>query len=300
MSTAVLQFVAALLGATTFSIGPWTVHSDRDDEPLLRFVRNALPQAQAETEDALGLTLQGRPTLVLCGTRRSFERATPGVDHRHTLGVTYPGRQTVFVNGAAIESRLFSPMGVTLRHEIAHLLVGEAERRGRHEVPLWFNEGVAVWSSGKLPRYDVRAYRRAVASGQLRPVEQLKHRFPSDPRQRGIAYEQSESVVRYIADRHGAAAVRRILQGVASGRSFPAAVRDAIGQTVAALEADWRDSQEPALPWLVWLVNTFTLFSVMSLLALVAFWVYWRRRRRRYAEWDMEENYYGSGGIPWQ
>lgn len=300
MCTLAFKLVAAVLSATTFPLGQWTVHSDRQGEELSRLVREILPSAQGELERKLGLRLVGRATLVLCGTAESFRRSTPGVDHRHTLGVAYPARRAIFVNCAAIAARPFEPLAITLRHEISHLLVGEVGRRGHRRLPRWFDEGVAVWTSGKLPRYDVRAYRRAVASGALRPLAQLAESFPLDPRERGIAYEQSESVVRYIVTQHGSDAIGRILRAAVEGVPFELALQEATGTTVAALESDWRASERPAFPWLTWIVNTFTLFSAMSLFAVFAFWVYWRRRARKYQEWDMEESYYGSEGTPWQ
>ncbi|NQT52431.1 hypothetical protein HQ576_10290 [bacterium] len=300
MSSLACQLVAALLAATTVPVGQWTIHSDRQEDPLAHLAQRLLPSAQAELERTLGLTLNGRATVVLCGSAERFRQATPGVDHRHTLGVAYPARRAIFVNCEAIAAQPFEPLNITLRHEITHLLIGEAERAGRQSVPLWFNEGVAVWTSGKLPRYDVRRYRRAVASGALRPLDQLAKAFPLHPEQRGIAYEQSESVVRYLVKRHGHDVVRRILRRVAEGQRFDAAMHEATGTNVAALERDWRAAEEPLFPWLSWLLNTFTLFSAMSVLALFSFWVYWRRRRRKLQEWEMEESYYGGEGVPWQ
>jgi hypothetical protein len=299
MSSLALMLVASLLAATTLPLGQWTIHSDRPEEQVIALVRDLLPKAQGELEQKLGLKLLGRATLVLCGSTESFRRATPGVDHRHTLGVAYPSRRAVFVNCEAIEAQPFEHVAITLRHELSHLLVGEAVRRGHPRVPLWFDEGVAVWTSGKVPRYDVRDYRRAVASGALRPLAELADSFPLDPFGRGVAYEQSESVVRFLVTHHGEEAVRAILRAAVDGVPFDEAVRQAIREDLATLEQKWLESERPAFPWLSWIVNTFSLFGLMSLFAVFAFWVYWRRRQRRYRQWDMEESYYGSEDSPW-
>ena len=289
------ELVAALLAAPPPSVVQWTIRTDRRDEGLVQFVREFLPQAQAELEARLGLRMRGPGTLILFGTAERFRRATPGVDHRHTLGVARPAEKVIFVNCEAIEAQRYDDLAVTLRHELSHVIVGETVRRGGRRLPLWFDEGVAVWSSGKLPLYDARA----VAAGTLRPLASLEDVFPSDPVERVVAYEQSESFVRFVVEHHGEQAIREILRAAAAGVDFETAFAEAVGADVATVERRWLRAQRPGFPWLSWVLNTFTLFTAMSLLAVFSFWIYLRRRRRKYQEWEMDESFHGEGN-PWQ
>jgi len=299
MSTVVAALLA-LLAAAAPEAGQWTIHSGRGPDAVSRHVADLLPRAQSELESLLGLELRGPAAVVLCGSTDQFRRATPGVDHRHTLGVAYPARKVVYLNCEEIERRRFESLDITLRHELSHLIVGEVVRRGHRRVPLWFDEGVAVWNSGKIPCYDQRDFQRAVAAGRLAPLARLADRFPLDVVARGVAYEQSESFVRYLVREHGERVVRDILQAAARGTDFEAAVREATGADLAVLEERWLRAIRPWWPWASWIVNTFSLFSTMSVLALVAFYIYWRRRRRRYQEWEMEESFRGQEDSPWR
>ena len=263
-------------------------------------VAELLPRAQRELERELGLELRGPATAVLCGSTETFRRATPGIDHRHTLGVAFPERKVMFLNCQAIEQRANESLAITLRHELSHLIVGEVARRGHRRVPLWFDEGVAVWSSGKVALYDVRDFDRAVAAGALRPLADLEDRFPLDPVERGIAYEQSESFVRYVVHRDGPEAIRRILGEAAEGVDFEAAAEHATGVGLERLEAMWLDAIRPRWPWVSWLLNTVSLFGAMSFFAVFAFWIYLRRRRQKYEEWEAEESQFGEGDRRWR
>ncbi|MFP4055467.1 MAG: peptidase MA family metallohydrolase [Candidatus Brocadiia bacterium] len=295
MTSLLLRVALALLGGTAIEAGQWTILSERGESPVAATVAELLPRAQRDAEAKLGLRLTRRGTVVLCATQESFRRSTPGVDHRHTLGVAYPGRCVIYLNCQLIESSPLESLAITLRHEMSHVLVGEVRRRGQVAVPRWFDEGVAVWSAGKVPRYDPGHFERAVAAGALRPLSELSSRFPADPVERAIAYEQSESFVRHVVDRHGEEAIRRILRAAAQGMEFAAAFEHVVGEDLATAEEEWLDELRPRWRWVSWLFHSVSLFMLMSLLALVAFWVYWRRRRRKYREWELEE--WARGGC---
>ncbi|MBM4038990.1 MAG: hypothetical protein FJ290_10810 [Planctomycetes bacterium] len=292
--------LALLVCGATAEAGQWRVESDGGREDLVRQVAEALPRAQQELEEKLGLALRGHALAVLCCSTESFRRATPGIDHRHTLGVAMPADKVIYLNCVGIErGSLLEPVSITVRHEVSHLIVGEVMRRGYRRVPLWFDEGVAVWTSGKLPFYDRSDYQRAVAAGTLYPLAELTDQFPLGPTERGIAYEQSESAIRFLVESRGEEAIRTILQAAGRGVEFPAAFQQAVGMDLAAFEREWLKAIRPSVPWLSWLLHTVSLFGLMSLLALYSFWVYRRRRRRKYQEWEAAERAEMGGGNPW-
>jgi len=294
-----LAIILALAGAPR---AQWVVVNPSGSRRLARLALEVLAKAQPSLERVTGLRLTGRATLVLCGTTADFRRATPGIDHRDTLGVAYPTQKAIYLNCEEIAQRPFASLAITLRHELCHLLVGEVVRRGHRRVPLWFDEGVACWSSGKLPFYDRSAFERAVAAGSLYRLSSLAEAFPANPVMRGVAYEESESFVRFLVERHGASVVRRILVAAAAGRDFEAAVRDATGSDLSALEREWLDALRPRWPLLSWFFHTFSLFGALSVFSLFAFLVYLRRRRKKYWEWENEERVWGNplgSPSPW-
>jgi len=299
MANAFIALYLAAAGATTEQLGQWTLTSERRGDELIRVVSEFLPRAQRETEEKLGLPLSRPCTIVFCASTESFERVAPGFDRRHTLGVAYPQHRSMYLNCQAIEANPFESLATTLRHELSHLIVGEVIRRGYRPVPLWFDEGVAVWSSGKVPFQDPEEFEGAAAAGALPRLADLAGGFPSDLRERGIAYEASESFVRFLVRQHGQDVIGRILDAAVSGEEFPAAFHQATGADLETLEARWLSSLRGRWPWLAWAFHTFSLFSLMSLLAILAFWMYWRRRRLKLKEWEMEERLESEGDPRW-
>ncbi|MFW6108760.1 MAG: peptidase MA family metallohydrolase [bacterium] len=297
----------ATAAAAPVRAGSWRIEAGPNHAEIARQVKALLPEAQAELEATLGLRVRGGGLVVLCPTTESFREATPGMDHRHTLGVAYPRRSTIYLNCQAVERAPYENFAITLRHELSHVVVGEVVRRGHRRVPLWFDEGLAVWTSGKVPLYNPQAFELAVRARSLPPLAALSRRFPENRTQRGVAYEQSESFVRYLVQRHGIEAVRQILRAAARGVEFETAFRQATGQSVEAVEEEWLAEITPGWPWARWWLNllfhpysAFGVFGVMTLLALLSFWLYLRRRRRKYEEWEVEErDHESSERSPW-
>jgi tetratricopeptide (TPR) repeat protein len=145
----------------------------------------------------------------------------------------YDGRIRIPVRGALANERELERV---LTHEFTHALVQSVAPRG---VPIWLNEGLAVmfepdgegWTDAQLS-----------SSGRRLTLEQLGRGFgglsTGDAR---IAYAQSAAVVRALLDQGGPPVIVGILQDLARGDTFAAAIEGRLATPfdafVASLEA---------------------------------------------------------------
>ena len=145
----------------------------------------------------------------------------------------YDGRIRIPVRGALGNERELERV---LAHEFTHALVQSVAPKG---VPTWLNEGLAVmfepegesWSDSQLSSSDTRL-----------TLEQLAKGFgglsTADAR---IAYAQSAAVVRALLDQGGPPVVVTILQDLARGDTFAAALERRLAMPfdafIASLEA---------------------------------------------------------------
>ncbi len=92
-----------------------------------------------------------------------------------------------------------------LTHEYVHALVHQLT----DQCPLWINEGLAEYfSQDDVPEI-----------GQLIPLEQLEHRFPSAPvRAVAIAYAQSHAAVNYLIRRYSLSDLLTLLKKLGEGQ----------------------------------------------------------------------------------
>ena len=183
-----------------------------------------------------------------------------------------------------------------LLHELTHVLVARAAP-GR-PVPRWFNEGLAMMAGGSWSLEDRTRLTLAMVRGTQRPLVELDRLFAGDSGEVRRAYAISGALVRDIVLQHGRPAPRRILAGVARGRSFPDAFREATGITLAGHTASFWRRHSFWYRWVPLLGSSFTLWLLIVALAFVAWW----RKRRRVAAlkrvWDEEEGAERLDGSP--
>jgi hypothetical protein len=172
-------------------------------------------------------------------------------------------------------------------HELSHVALHDAVA-GRH-VPLWFNEGLAVYESGEHPVQRMKELWDATLFRQLLPLADLDRRFPQRQDEVNIAYAESADVVRFLLRGKDHVRFESLVERVRDGAPFDAALADAYGTDVRRLEYQWREEAAKR--------NTFAPMlasgSFVWVLAFGALVLGYRRRRRdaqaTLARWENEE-----------
>ncbi len=128
----------------------------------------------------------------------------------------------------------------TVVHEYTHAIVDELSQ-GR--VPHWFNEGLAEYQAAKYAKTSKQAspLKQALAEDQLLPWKQIESLFSGrSTHQVTMGYDQSHSVVAYLAQRYGFWHMPQLLKQLAQGVSFEEALRQEFKSPAERLEKDWK------------------------------------------------------------
>jgi tetratricopeptide (TPR) repeat protein len=132
--------------------------------------------------------------------------------------------------------------GTTLWHEMAHVFTLEATN---HLVPRWFSEGVSVyeeWSTGPLKgRHIPLPVLAAIKEDKFLPVADLDRGFirPTYEAQVIVSYMQAGLVCEYIAGHYGQAALERMLDEFAAGKTTAQAIEAALTISPAKFDTDF-------------------------------------------------------------
>ena len=135
----------------------------------------------------------------------------------------------------------------TLFHEYTHALVHDV---AGDRLPTWFNEGLAEYEAWKDATPPWPLLRQAAASKHLIPWSELSNQFSVTAPAMivGLAYEQSHSIVRFLAERFGFWRIRRVLKAVHGGTPLETALPAELHLKTSRLEEFWR----------AWLFDTLT------------------------------------------
>lgn len=173
------------------------------------------------------------------------------------------------------------------RHELAHIALHDALHRDR--VPRWFNEGFSVHASGEASSARLSTLWTATLSGNLLPFSKLTRSFPQDANTASVAYAQAADLVRFLLSQGQEHRFAALIERVAAGQEFEAALSDAYSTDMYTLEKVWRE--DVARRYTFWpVIFGGSLIWVGALGLLIA--GYARRRKRaqkKLARWAQEE-----------
>jgi hypothetical protein len=205
----------------------------------------------------------------------------------YAVGMAYPSAHLILLSMQAPVTWEATDLAEVLQHELAHLALDEAV--AGHHVPLWFNEGLAMYESGegRWLRWQTLSY--AALGDRLIPLSDLDRAFPRDATGVGLAYAESADVVRFLARDVDRARFGSLVQRVRVGVAFNRALEDAYSTDVRKLEYEWREDVKKHLRLLPLLTGG-GLFGALTGALLMAAWVRRRRHARaKLAQWAREE-----------
>jgi len=200
-----------------------------------------------------------------------------GQPPRWAVGLAYPHHGIVLLDAVSLKG----PEGpVTLRHELAHVALGQLGRNW----PRWFQEGMAQHLTGeRVAITHYAALFRAVAQDRVYHFEDLADGWPDMRADVEVAYAQCADFVAYLAGRHGPAAMGQLLDGVAAGEQFETAFGKAFRSSLTVEENSWREGLATRFGWLPLTTSMQLVWLAAPGLCVVA---YVRRRRQRAARLD--------------
>jgi hypothetical protein len=125
-------------------------------------------------------------------------------------------------------------------HEITHVLVGHLTFSCLSDVPTWLNEGLAVYSEGKLDEASQKQLDDAVRNDTLLTVRSLSAGFSEVPDKAYLSYSQSYSIVKYLIETYGQDDMTVLLTALRDGATVDEALLQSYGFNIEGLEMEWR------------------------------------------------------------
>lgn len=284
-----LSLGAAPAGFSTHDAGWLRVAYAPELAGRVRPLLEAAPKQKQALEELLGRPVLNRVEVRVGRNVREMEQlAPPGARlPSYAAGVAFPALDLVLLTAEPRYPGEKLDLVQVFRHELSHLALHDAAE-GR-AMPRWFDEGLAIQTSGEAFAGRVQTLWTATLAKTLLPFRDLTRRFPADPSEASIAYAQAADVVRFLQRGDEGPRFRALIERVASGQAFDAALSDAYQTDTATLESEWRE--DVAQRYSFWPV----LFGGSTLWGLamgLMFWAYVRRKRRdrlKLERWSREE-----------
>lgn len=211
--------------------------------------------------------------LILAPSRAVFDSVTRGRAPHWGGGVALPDSRVIVLQvgrGGVAGAELRR----VLHHELAHIVLRE---RVRVRLPRWFQEGYAATAAGEWHHGRVLQMNVNVARGRIWPLADVNRGLRGGRAEAGLAYGLAASAVQLLSRWGGPRGLEGLLEALADGREFDAALRRAYGVTLEQFEVLWQRDLRRRYGWLALAAATGFMWSVLGLLAVGL--LMWRRRR---------------------
>ncbi|HXX69601.1 MAG TPA: peptidase MA family metallohydrolase [Polyangiaceae bacterium] len=246
-------------------------------------------EARAQLSEDLGQAVLDHAFVRIGRTPQQMAELAPPDEPppAYAAGEAYPSMHLILLALRAPDSQEAPDLAETLRHELAHVALAGA--LADHEVPLWFNEGVAIHESGELYLKRWSTLWNASLSRRLIALSELDRAFPSDKVEVSVAYAESADVVRFLMRDADRARFGSLIQRVRGGVSFDRALEDAYGTDARTLEYEWREEVGHRFGLIPALTGGGVLWALIAVLSVAAWVKRGQRARARLAQWAREE-----------
>ncbi len=193
-----------------------------------------------QLQNEMGITLDSEVQLFIYGESDDMRDAVLYIQD-WAGGVAFTDYNIILIG---VPPRIAESWGVpTVRHELAHLVLGQF---GRSCVggsrPTWLEEGLAVYAEGEPDNTILSDIANGIENNSFEPVRSLNGAFSAHGPAAGIAYSQSYSVVKFLLETYGQAQLQTLIFTLAAGEGYDEALEAVYGFNVDGLEQEWRQS----------------------------------------------------------
>jgi hypothetical protein len=132
-----------------------------------------------------------------------------------------------------------------LVHELTHLVVRQATFSPYGQLPVWLDEGLAMYNEGELDPVFRSSLEEAILKDELISVRSLCSPFSAYSEKARLSYAQSYSLVEYLLDDYGQDKMLDLLTLLKQGSTYDEALTEVYGFDIDGLDAHWRATLTP-------------------------------------------------------
>jgi len=219
------------------SQGMITLFWYRGDSAFAGELMSATQQALARIEDYAGARPQQQIRIYIYGSSNDL-RGSMIFPQEWTGGVAFT-RYSAIAIGIAPGDLTWGKRAIA--HELTHQVIHQITFSPYGNLPVWLDEGLAMYGEGDLDDAFVSILYQAISGGNLLSLRSISSPFSAYADKSALAYAESYSIVKYLADNYGNDRIFTLLETYREGRSYDKALVEVYGMDMDALNKRWQD-----------------------------------------------------------
>jgi hypothetical protein len=127
-----------------------------------------------------------------------------------------------------------------MTHELTHNIVGQLIFNPYSGLPVWLNEGLAMYSQGPLTAQFTVPLSQAIKNQKLITVRTISSPFSANGDKANLSYAESYTLVDYLQKTYGADKMQALLKLFSQGSTYDSAFKQVYGFDMNALNTSWQ------------------------------------------------------------
>jgi hypothetical protein len=127
-----------------------------------------------------------------------------------------------------------------MTHELTHNVVGQLIFNPYSDLPVWLNEGLAMYAQGSLTAQFTGPLSKAIKNQALISVRTISSPFSANGDKANLSYAESFTLVDYLQKIYGAEKMQALLQVFIQGSNYDDAFKKVYGFDLDGLNAKWQ------------------------------------------------------------
>ena len=177
-------------------------------------------------------------------------------------------------------------VAAVITHEVSHVMLHSF--LGGRDIPLWLNEGFAMYQSKEWRIGNSATVGWAAVTDNLYRLDDLETSFPWSDKGASLAYAESFLAVSYIIQEFGKEGLMGVIADLGKGVGMDASMRKRFGIGYRKFKREWMIHTKSRFSILSLMLNPLTVWPIVIALFVVA---YVRRRKRRQVQVTYDAEY---------
>ncbi len=207
------------------------------DESFAQELMAAAHQALARLAEDTGVYLEELARIYIYADAEDLRGAT--IYPQEWAGGLAFARYGIIAIGIAPDELYWGRRAIA--HELTHLVIHQMTINPYSDLPIWLDEGLAMYAEGALEPAFAAYLSRAIAEDSLTSVRSLSSPFSAYTEESRLSYAQSYSLVEFLIANYGRGKMLELLNTFKQGSSYDGALEKVYGFDMDGLDARWRN-----------------------------------------------------------
>jgi hypothetical protein len=224
--------------------GKVTLYWYQGDEAFARELLTVVGQALESLKEYTGAKLEEVVKLYIYANAQDLQGSMI-YPQEWTGGVTF-SRYGIMAIGISTDNLDWGKGAIT--HELTHLVIHQVTLNPYSGLPVWLDEGLAMYSEGQLEPVLQDYLNGAIAQDRLISVRSLSSPFSAYAGEAALSYAQSYSLVEFLISSYGQDKMFSLLSIFREGATYDSALEKVYGFDMDGLDERWRQWLRPSEP----------------------------------------------------